>query len=472
MVVSYSSEVMVVMYEKLQKVCGEILSDETKTKEFLAMSSIEEMYNFFKSKIPNLSTSEFDDFIVELLENYERMQLEGNTINTAMLQNVSGGAKIDSKVTAASLAILMGIPASGAPASATDGTNKFSTAVKNVGRKVRNTSTRYGNWMADTSLAKKFPKFNAWLKKNPHVASIVSIFLILAAMAGLTYGGFKLKKRYFNSKQPGVVNIGNGNNQEKKNTEEKKRKGKMKKILKKNEPLDVESTEDQPNEEEPKEDKATVVSKASSQSVEQQDFGLPSMETKEDCIKFLQSLKNREDRVKALKKLNKIPLDQANQYQQRIAKTLHDSTIGDGPQEKDICIEPISSSYKKTVSTGLRLTPSELTAIRDNPYIIPIKANESYVNKVRMLLHYVYAKPENYNEDDRRKYRIYYATLVSSDKFTRFFQDESHYNSIDREIIHQSMIDDVIMPSKKKPGGNTQSTTTTMFVRTTTTSHL
>ena len=130
MVVSYSSEVMVVMYEKLQKVCGEILSDETKTKEFLAMSSIEEMYNFFKSKIPNLSTSEFDDFIVELLENYERMQLEGTTIDDEMLQNVSGGAKFGSKITAASLALLMGMPAGGAPALATDSTNKFSSATE------------------------------------------------------------------------------------------------------------------------------------------------------------------------------------------------------------------------------------------------------------------------------------------------------------------------------------------------------
>ena len=52
------------MYKKLKEVCEEVLRNETKTKEFLAMRSIEEIYNFFKSKIPNLSTSEFDDFIV------------------------------------------------------------------------------------------------------------------------------------------------------------------------------------------------------------------------------------------------------------------------------------------------------------------------------------------------------------------------------------------------------------------------
>ena len=196
-VIDYSNEVMILMYEKLKEVCEEILSDETKTKEFLLVSSIEEMYNFFKGKIPNLSTSEFDDFIAELLENYERMQLEGTTIDDEMLQNVSGGAKFGSKITAASLALLMGVSAGGAPASATDGTNKFSAAVKNVGRKVSNTSSSYGKWWADTLRKHGFAKTADWFEQHTGFVSIASVVMAILAIAGLTYGGFKVKQRYF-----------------------------------------------------------------------------------------------------------------------------------------------------------------------------------------------------------------------------------------------------------------------------------
>ena len=186
------------MYEKLQKVCEEILSDETKTKEFLLVSSIEEMYNFFKGKIPNLSTSEFDDFIAELLENYERMQLEGTTIDDEMLQNVSGGAKFGSKITAASLALLMGMPTGSVKAAdgeatslGTKITQKASSAVHAAGAFADKYSKKYNDLVLKIPILKKMPKTKKILEDNPYLAAIVSTAVFIAL---LTVGGIAIHK--------------------------------------------------------------------------------------------------------------------------------------------------------------------------------------------------------------------------------------------------------------------------------------
>ena len=186
------------MYEKLKEVCEEILSDETKTKEFLAMSSIEEMYNFFKSKIPNLSTSEFDDFIVELLENYERMQLEGTTIDDEMLQNVSGGAKFGSKITAASLALLMGMPTGsvkaadgGATSLGSKITQKASSAVHAAGAFADKYSKKYNDLVLRIPILKNMPKTKKILEDYPYLAAIVSTAVFIAL---LTVGGIAIHK--------------------------------------------------------------------------------------------------------------------------------------------------------------------------------------------------------------------------------------------------------------------------------------
>ena len=226
-VVNYINEGGVFVYEKLQEICKEILSNEIKTKEFLAMRSIEEIYDFFKSKIPDLSISEFDSFIAGLLEKCNYGQLEVASVDSEMLKSISGGKrnmKLVPKLTLASLAMLTSLYAGSAMAEGP----KFSESKREISTNIAATdgvnesySQRYANWLSETSLVKKIPKIANAIKKNHRITAGVSVLVAVAAAAGVAKAGHKLYKNV-TQKNNVPSNFGDSEQKEEPKKEQKK----------------------------------------------------------------------------------------------------------------------------------------------------------------------------------------------------------------------------------------------------------
>ena len=93
------------MEKKLCKICEDILKDESKIKEFTEIETVDEMYEYFLKQIPNLSEEEFDDFVFDALENYEKIQDVSNLIGDNALENVAGGLNLTTKIASGVLAL-------------------------------------------------------------------------------------------------------------------------------------------------------------------------------------------------------------------------------------------------------------------------------------------------------------------------------------------------------------------------------
>lgn len=103
------------MKEGLNKIFEIILNDEKEANKFLAIQTIEEMYEYFKYKIPNLTENEFDDYLSEVLERYENnIQNNLQKIDKGNLDKVAGGRNLIKKLSASALAatsLLTGVTA-------------------------------------------------------------------------------------------------------------------------------------------------------------------------------------------------------------------------------------------------------------------------------------------------------------------------------------------------------------------------
>ena len=102
------------MNEKLQETCEEIFRNETESKKFMKLSTPEEIYAYFKTKIPELTEEEFDDFISKILNSYSDMQENEPELLSSALESVAGGAsfgKFSKQMVSGAMALLSLAPA-------------------------------------------------------------------------------------------------------------------------------------------------------------------------------------------------------------------------------------------------------------------------------------------------------------------------------------------------------------------------
>lgn len=192
------------MYEDLQNVLESILEDENEVNKFLEMETMDELYEYFKNKVPNLSVEEFDSFIFDLLEEYAKSAQAVQNLDSSALSKVAGGADVKSRIAAVTMSLLSLIPmAPVGSAQVETGSNigsarsmkktdmqgpfdkikdillsKFNSAKQTVSNKYKD---------AKEFVADKYAKTKKWVLEHPELSAGVTIFAVVL-LAAATYG--------------------------------------------------------------------------------------------------------------------------------------------------------------------------------------------------------------------------------------------------------------------------------------------
>ena len=164
------------MNEKLQKVCEEILQNETESKKFKELKTPEEMYAYFKEKVPNLSEEEFDSFIAEILEQYSDEQENSSKNVSDSLGKVAGGVmlnKLSKKMLSGVLALtsLLPVAASATNTKSDHNASSFSAFDEEFDREYESHSKSNGT----------FTKIKNWIKNHKLLTAGVTLAVIVAS---------------------------------------------------------------------------------------------------------------------------------------------------------------------------------------------------------------------------------------------------------------------------------------------------
>ena len=162
------------MKEKLYEICEEILSSEEETKKFASYETLEELYEYFLNKLPNLTKDEFEEFICEALDNYAKEKENITKIGNDDIDTVSGGANLKQKFTAGMLGLmsmLTAVPGVGAANGSNVGTPSGVSETKSIKTKISETFGRVKNWV------KKHPKLTAGITVGAVILAGVGAFL-------------------------------------------------------------------------------------------------------------------------------------------------------------------------------------------------------------------------------------------------------------------------------------------------------
>lgn len=156
------------MNKEFEAICKEILENKEEAQKLAELQTPEEMYAYFKAKMPSLSEEEFDSCIAEALEAYSYASETQPELVTELLGEVSGGSglqKLSKKLMSGALALTAIAPA----AMATDGQRSSTPTVGSVA-------------VSSSSQQGVMAKIKRWVKNH----KTVSILLGAAATAGLT----------------------------------------------------------------------------------------------------------------------------------------------------------------------------------------------------------------------------------------------------------------------------------------------
>lgn len=165
------------MKEQLYKVCEEVLGNEEESKKFLSYETLDELYEYFLSKIPDLTKDEFDEFVCGALESYTKNQSEMKSVGEGDLDSVSGGAMgWRQKLTAAALALVSFIPAAGASAYQND--NMASGSYGGVTKQVND----------ESKISAAFKKTKAFFKAHPKLVAGIGVGAVLLGGTAIVLG--------------------------------------------------------------------------------------------------------------------------------------------------------------------------------------------------------------------------------------------------------------------------------------------
>lgn len=162
------------MDERFEKICTEVMQDEKESKRFMKLNTPEEMYNYFKEKIPDISEEEFDDFIVEVLETYEKEQGTIKPIDPNSLDDIAGGINLKGKILSGALAFMSAFsPMVGA-----------ANTQQNVSPSAPSTITQNLNEqnLLKSQTSNKFSKFTNWVKKHPVISAGVTLAVVVSSV--------------------------------------------------------------------------------------------------------------------------------------------------------------------------------------------------------------------------------------------------------------------------------------------------
>lgn len=177
------------METKLYKICEEILKSEEETKKFLSYETIDDLYEYFLSKVPGLTEEEFDKFIGKILNDYEKDQENITKLKKESLDNVSGGAfNFRARFVSGALAIMSMIPV----ASAAD--------INKMGAPLGVPQNVSMNEKLNNKSSGVFQRAKAWVKAHPKLAAGLSVGAILL----ISLVGVHAYKRLKDRNQPGV----------------------------------------------------------------------------------------------------------------------------------------------------------------------------------------------------------------------------------------------------------------------------
>lgn len=173
------------MKEKLYQICEDILENEEEAKQFLSCETLDELYGYFLSKLPELTKDEFEDFICEVLDSYAKEQENIEKVKGESLEQVSGGAfSVRTKIASGVLALMSMFPAAGA------------ANVKKGNVDVGTVDSITLKEQVEKESPGVFQKIKAWVKAHPKL----TIGLSIAAVALLATGGVYAYKRWQKSK--------------------------------------------------------------------------------------------------------------------------------------------------------------------------------------------------------------------------------------------------------------------------------
>ena len=156
------------MNKEFEAICKEILENKEEAQKLAELKTPEEMYIYFKAKMPSLSEEEFDTCMSEALEAYSKASDTEPELVTELLDKVAGGSglqKLGKQLMSGALALTAMAPA----AMATDGQR---SSTPTVGSVAVSRSSGQG-FMA---------KVKRWVRNH----KALSIVLGVAATAGLT----------------------------------------------------------------------------------------------------------------------------------------------------------------------------------------------------------------------------------------------------------------------------------------------
>lgn len=214
------------MYEDLQNVLESILEDENEVNKFLEMETMDELYEYFKNKIPNLSVEEFDSFIFDLLEEYAKSAQAVQNLDSSALSKVAGGADVKSRIAAVTMSLLSLIPmAPVGSAQVETGSNigsarsmkktdmqgpfdkikdillsKFNSAKQTVSNKYKD---------AKEFVADKYAKTKKWVLEHPELSAGIA-FSAVVLLAAATYGIHRYRHSGQQQEEPPLFPDGRG----------------------------------------------------------------------------------------------------------------------------------------------------------------------------------------------------------------------------------------------------------------------
>ena len=164
------------MKEKIYQVCEEMLKNEEEAKKFASYESLDELYEYFLSKLPGLTKDEFEEFICEALDNYAKEKENVNKIGEGDLGGVSGGAfDLKTKLTAGALAFM-------AAMSAIPGMNAAN--VDNVGEAQSISQTK----SVKTKISDTFGRVKSWVKEHPGLTTGIALGAAVLVGTGIFLG--------------------------------------------------------------------------------------------------------------------------------------------------------------------------------------------------------------------------------------------------------------------------------------------
>ncbi len=161
---------------KVEKVFKKILADSNCAEDFLRQKTMDEMYEFFLKMDSSISKEEFDEFILDVLKNSEK--IFNQEISYEELKDVAGG-NIGTRAVSGMLSVLALVPASGSFMAKTPesnvGAHKPSSGIVS---KIKSAAS-----YAAEAAKSGFVKTARWIKNNPKksiaiAGSIAGIVLV------------------------------------------------------------------------------------------------------------------------------------------------------------------------------------------------------------------------------------------------------------------------------------------------------